>query len=296
MTLWDAFKAGFGFLSVIPVGITMEGIEALMKRLYMYPIVGFFLGLIIGAAAFLSEMVLPAPLTIIAVMLAVYGVSWFNHLDGVADIGDGMTAHGSLEKKRKALKDMNLGVGGVAFVGLLLLLFYSSLAVLENAAALVINSDPSFLLGLFGWTLSGLPDLSLSAGLENALKASFFIGLTVMVAEINAKQAMLTIAAFGKAFQEGLGSMTIKGATPVNFTIGMVFTAAMSVLLLGAAGLAALIAATVAALIILNTSNRHFKGLNGDGVGASNEAGRIIAIAAVALTVLYLFGGMPWML
>ncbi|MCL2142516.1 MAG: adenosylcobinamide-GDP ribazoletransferase [Methanimicrococcus sp.] len=298
MTLWDAFKAGFGFLSVIPVGITMEGIDALMKRLYMYPIVGFLLGLIIGAAAFILEMVLPTPLTIIAIMIATYGIVWFNHLDGIADMGDGMTAHGSLEKKRKALKDMAIGIGGVAFAGLFLLLFYSSLTTLENAAVFVINSEEiaPYILGIFGIVASSLSDLNLSAGMIDALKMASFIGLTVAVAETNGKQAMLTIATFGKPFQEGLGSMTIKGGTPTNFMIGIIFTTAVSILLLGAAGFIALIAATISAFIILNASNRHFKGLSGDGVGTSNEVGRVVAIAAIALTVLYLVGGMPWML
>ena len=299
MTFWDALKAGFGFLSVIPVGITMEGIDALMKRLYMYPIVGFFLGLIIGAAAFISVIILPTPLTIIAIMLATYGIVWFNHLDGIADMGDGMTAHGSLEKKRKALKDMAIGIGGVAFAGLFLLLFYSSLSTLENAAALITNSNgiiAPYVLGVFGIIVPAISDLNLSGGMANALVMASFVGLTVAVAETNGKQAMLTIAALGKPFQEGLGSMTIKGGTPKNFIIGIVFTTAVSILLLGVAGLAAIIAATIAALIILNASNRHFKGLSGDGIGASNEVGRAVAITAAALTVLYLIGGMSWML
>jgi adenosylcobinamide-GDP ribazoletransferase len=143
---------------------------------------------------------------------------------------------------------------------------------------------------------SALSDVNLSAGMITALKTAAFIGLVMVVAETNGKQAMLTIATLGKSFQEGLGSMTIKGGTSKNFTIGILFTAVISVLLLGVAGLAALVAATAAVLLILNTSNRHFKGLNGDGIGASNEVGRVMTIAAAALTVLYLFGGMPWML
>ena len=231
-------------------------------------------------------------------MLATYGIIWFNHLDGIADMGDGMTAHGSLEKKRKALKDMAIGIGGVAFTGLFLLLFYSSLATLENAASLIANSNgviAPYVLGVFGIVMSAISDLNLSGGMANALIMASFVGLTVAVAETNGKQAMLTIAALGKPFQEGLGSMTIKGGTPVNFIIGIIFTTAVSTILLGIAGLIALIAATIAALIILNASNRHFKGLSGDGIGASNEIGRAVAITAAALTVLYLFGGMPWM-
>ncbi len=163
MTIWEAFKAGFGFLSIIPVGITMEGIDALMKRLYMYPVVGFCLGILIGIITFIAEIVLPSPLTIIAVMAAVYGIIWFNHLDGVADMGDGMTAHGSLEKKRKALKDMALGIGGVAFTVLLMLFFYSSLTALENAAAELVDIQMIPFAGLFTVIGSALADAASSS-------------------------------------------------------------------------------------------------------------------------------------
>ncbi|MDL2261025.1 adenosylcobinamide-GDP ribazoletransferase [Methanimicrococcus sp. OttesenSCG-928-J09] len=295
MTIWEAFKAGFGFLSVIPVGITMEGIDALMKRLYMYPIVGFCLGILIGMITFAAEIVLPTPLTIIAIMLAVYGIIWFNHLDGVSDLGDGMTAHGSLEKKRKALKDMALGIGGVAFAALLMLFFYSSLTALENIAraGIGIGINP-IITGITGLIVSSLADAGISFAW--GLLPAFFIALTMIAAETNGKQAMLTIATFGKSFSEGLGSMTIAGGTRKNFTIGFIFTAIVSFLLLGLIGLAALIVSTLSAFIILKISNRHFEGLNGDGIGTANEVGRIVTIAAVAVILSWLYGGMIWTL
>lgn len=298
MTIWQAFKAGFGFLSVIPVGITMEGIEALMKRLYMYPVVGCCLGILIGVIAFIAEIILPAPLTVIAIMLAVYGVIWFNHLDGVADMGDGMTAHGSLEKKRKALKDMALGIGGVAFAVLLMLAFYSSLAALENVIS---GTDLNLRFMEIGLTGIIIPKLA-AAGISSTgtIVPAFLIAFTMIIAETNGKQAMLTIATFGKSFSEGLGSMTIAGGTRKNFAIGFVFTAIVSFLLLGLLGLAALAVSTIAALIILRISNRHFEGLNGDGIGTANEVGRIITIAAVAVIIFVLYGildgGMLWTL
>lgn len=107
---------------------------------------------------------------------------------------------------------------------------------------------------------------------------------------------MLTIATFGKSFSEGLGSMTIAGGTRKNFTIGFIFTAIVSFLLLGLIGLAALIVSTLSALIILKISNRHFEGLNGDGIGTANEVGRIITIATVAVILSWLYGGMIWTL
>ncbi|MDV0444773.1 Adenosylcobinamide-GDP ribazoletransferase [Methanimicrococcus sp. At1] len=295
MTIWEAFKAGFGFLSVIPVGITMEGIDALMKRLYMYPIVGFCLGILIGIITFIAEIVLPSPLTIIAVMAAVYGIIWFNHLDGVADLGDGMTAHGSLEKKRKALKDMSLGIGGVAFAVLLMLFFYSSLYALESIVPEIIGA-PTVFAGLWTYVCSAVYASDLSGAWGSAIITASMMALTATLAETCGKQSMLTIAAFGKSFSEGLGSMTIAGGTRKNFTIGIVFTAVVSFVLLGFIGLIALAASTLAAFIILRISNRHFEGLNGDGIGTSNEVGRAVTIASVAVFLFLLYGGMFWTL
>ena len=296
MSIIKAFKAGFGFLSVIPVGITMEGIDALMKNLYMYPIVGFILGIIIGIASFVFEIFLAPPLAAIAIMLAVYGIIWFNHLDGVADMGDGMTAHGSLEKKRKALKDMALGIGGVGFAVLLMLSFYSVLIALENAAGGIYELTTLPYMGILSFLFSAIADAEMSVRAGSALLAAAAVAVTVIIGETCGKQSMLTIATFGKSFQEGLGSMTIAGGTRRNFIIGMTFTIIVSVLLLGIAGLAALLVSTAAALIILKVSNRHFGGLNGDGIGMANEAGRVMAIASVAAILYIVCGGLSWML
>lgn len=296
MTIWEAFKAGFGFLSVIPVGITMEGIDALMKRLYMYPIVGFCLGLLIGLISLAAGLVLPTPLTIIAVMLTTYGIIWFNHLDGVADLGDGMTAHGSLEKKRKALKDMALGIGGVAFAILSILFFYASLSALENAAGEIYGTQALPFMGLFSYVYGAVLTSGLSTAWGSTVTAAALTATTVIVAETCGKQAMLTIAYFGKSFSEGLGSMTVAGGTHKNFAVGILFTAIVSFLILGWVGWAALIVSTLATLIILKISNRHFEGLNGDGIGTANEIGRITAVASVAVFLFYIVGGVPWML
>lgn len=265
-----ALKSGFGFLSTIPVGLSMEGIDQLMKKIYFYPVVGAVLGLLIGAVAYLGQTVFPAPITAAVIMVFVYYITGFNHLDGVGDLGDGMTAHGSLERKLKALKDTTLGIGGVAFCVLLLVMFYSAIRAIQAEGE------------AFG------PDLA---------KLMF---LSMFVAEVSSKQAMLTIATFGKSLHEGLGSMTINGATVANFSIGFIFGAAVCTLAFGSIGLFAYLAACVSALFLLNRSNAHFGGLNGDGIGMANEVGRVTALITIAL-ILQLSnngyeGGLIWTL
>lgn len=199
-----AFKSGFGFLSTIPVGITMEGIDELMKKIFFYPVVGAVLGLLIGIVAYAGQLVFPGPVLAALIMGFVYYITGFNHLDGVTDMGDGFMAHGSLEKKVKALKDTTLGTGGVAFGILVLLAFYGSIRSVQEEGIAAFGSNLPFL-----------------------MFASMFI------AEVSAKQSMLTIAAFGKPLPRlkeqtypGLGGeMTINGATRKNFLIGFIFGA-----------------------------------------------------------------------
>ncbi len=273
-----AFKSGFGFLSTIPVGISMEGIDELMKKIYFYPIVGAVLGLLIGAIAYIGQVIFPGPILAALIMGFVYYITGFNHLDGVTDMGDGFMAHGSLEKKIKALKDTTLGTGGVAFCMLLLLTFYGSIRAVQEEG-----------LAVFGLNLPVL------------MFASMFI------AEVSAKQSMLTIAAFGKPIppQEkqaypGLGAMTINGATRKNFLIGFIFGAIVCFLPFGLIGLLPYLGACTSALVLLNRSNAHFGGLNGDGIGTANEIGRVTALIILAVILKLSLngnvGGLEWML
>ena len=49
-----ALRSGFGFLTTIPVGISMEGIEKLMKHIYLFPVVGAIVGLLLAGAGYAS--------------------------------------------------------------------------------------------------------------------------------------------------------------------------------------------------------------------------------------------------
>jgi adenosylcobinamide-GDP ribazoletransferase len=273
-----AFKSGFGFLSTIPVGISMEGIDELMKKIYFYPVVGAVLGLLIGAIVYIGQIIFPGPVLAALIMGFIYYITGFNHLDGVTDIGDGFMAHGSLEKKLKALKDTTLGTGGVAFCMLLLLTLYGAIRAIQEEGLTTFGPD--------------LPAL---------MFASMFI------AEVSAKQSMLTIAAFGKPIPPqgnqaypGLGAMTINGATRKNFLIGFVFGAIVCFLPFGWMGLLPYLGACISALLILDRSYAHFGGLNGDGIGTANEIGRVTALIILAV-ILKLssngyMGGLEWTL
>ena len=247
-----ALKSGFGWLSTIPVGISMEGVEALMRHVYVFPLVGLVLGLILAGTAYIAMLALSASLVAVVVIVAIYRLCGINHIDGLADFGDGVIAHGTWEKKVQAMKDVNLGTGGGVFIAVLLLATFA--------------------------VVSGI-----SGGL---------LPLALLTAEVSAKEAMISFAAFSTSLQKGFGQIMIEKTGYRQFLIGLVISAAICAAALGPLGLVVLAGAQVAALYMVKVAKRNFGGATGDGIGATNEVARVIALA-LALT---LGGTLPWTL
>lgn len=248
-----ALRSGFGFLTTIPVGINMEGIEMLMKHIYLFPVVGAVVGLLLSGFGYVSSAVLPPILASFVVIISIYYLTGINHIDGLADFGDGVVAHGTREKKIAAMRDTAVGTGGIIFCLIAILGVFSSLvSIIEKKEF--------------------LPYLLPSA---------------LIAAETCAKQTMVTVAAFGKKLHEGFGAMTVDNTKISDFAAGLVFTGIICYLVLGSMGILALIVSQFAGLLVLNTANRHFGGVSGDIVGASNEIGRLAALLFI--------GGYVWM-
>jgi len=93
----------------------MEGLAALGKRLYLFPVIGMVIGLLIGGIGYLFGSVLPPEAASVMIVASLYYLTGINHLDGLSDFGDGFVAHGSREKKIGAMRDVSLGIGGVVF-------------------------------------------------------------------------------------------------------------------------------------------------------------------------------------
>nr|QNO49367.1 adenosylcobinamide-GDP ribazoletransferase [Methanosarcinales archaeon ANME-2c ERB4] len=267
-----AARSCLGFLTTIPVGISMEGLAALGKRLYLFPVIGAVIGLLIGGIGYLFGLLLPPEAASVMIVASLYYLTGINHLDGLSDFGDGFVAHGSREKKIGAMRDVSLGIGGVVFC---------VIAVLGLFAAMsgILGRDPA----------------GVGVGYQF---------LAVMIAaEVSAKQAMLTISAFGKSIHLGLGSIMIDETGFREFAIGLIFSAAVCVLVfavvgggiyvgtgagagLPVLGVAMLSSAIALSLVVLRIANRNFGGISGDVIGATNEIARLGALlVAVAWMV-----------
>jgi len=238
----SALRNGFGFLSTIPVGISMEGIENLMKHIYLFPVVGAVIGIILAVIGVTSSLILSPIMLALLVIISIYYFTGINHIDGLADFGDGIAAHGTKEKKIAAMRDTAVGTGGIVFCMISILGLFVSLVSIQETNV--------FLL---------LP-------------------FALIVAETSAKQSMVTVAAFGRRIHEGFGAMTVDNTKKSDLIIGTVFSASVCYIVLGFLGIEAFIISQLAGLLVLNTANRHFGGVSGDIVGAANEIGRLAAL------------------
>jgi len=104
-----------------------------MRHVYVFPLVGLVLGAILGVAAYIATLAMPSSLVAIVVIMAIYKLCGINHIDGLADFGDGVIAHGTLEKKVSAMKDVSLGTGGGVFIAVLLLATFAVVSGLSAA-------------------------------------------------------------------------------------------------------------------------------------------------------------------
>jgi len=262
MNLFDGLLGAIGFLTTLPAGKTDRFVH-LQKRTYLFPVAGVLIGIILGVIATILMVLLPGQPGIFSVLMiiSIYCFTGFNHLDALSDFGDGITAHGSREKKVRALKDMALGTGGVAFIALYFLLLFVLIQSL-------VPVDTGTRLG------SG-------------------IGISVLVAEVASKHSMITTACLGQPIHKGMGSVIADNTGPGQLLASFLISAAICMVAMGLAGLVVLVMGMLSSVIVLVISNRHFGGINGDCIGTSNELARMVALGTIF--IIYEGGLVAWM-
>ena len=128
-------RSGLGFLTTLPVGFSAEGLESLASHMWIYVFVGAAIGVIVGG---INDALASAPnmnglLRAALTLVALYALTGFIHLDGLADIGDGLLKHGTTQERLRVIKEPYVGVGGVSFCILAFLLLFSAVTSIKSA-------------------------------------------------------------------------------------------------------------------------------------------------------------------
>ncbi len=141
------------FFSSIPIGSNVS-VEDIAKYSFLAPII---VGPILAIIEFSSYTLLHFVLGVIAGILLIGIIELlrgFNHLDGLLDLGDALMVKGDRERKIKALKDVQIGSGGIGLlvvylsfqtVAMLKLEGYSIMTLLNLISADVISRSFSLL-------------------------------------------------------------------------------------------------------------------------------------------------------
>lgn len=99
--------------------------EDLARSTIFFPVVGFMIGfLLMTVTQWLSPILSPGPLSAVLLVVSILLTGGL-HLDGLADLCDGLAAGGGRERILSVMKDSRIGAFGVMGLVIVLLLKYS---------------------------------------------------------------------------------------------------------------------------------------------------------------------------
>jgi adenosylcobinamide-GDP ribazoletransferase len=239
----------FSFLTTIPVRMDEDILTDTAKYMFLFPLIGAFIGLLAGLFGWVTSQVLPSLIVgalVLGVLLLITGL---HHTDGLLDFGDGVMAHGSPERKIEIMHDQLTGAGGLS-LGIITFLV-TAFAIAELDTDIIIQG--------------------------------------LVVAEVSAKLSMVVGAWAGKAVHEGMNSSFLEvmhGKTgTVRLLVAIIISFGIALPLLWLSGAVTVLAAVLTSLIMVGIAHRHFKGVTGDVLGATNELTRMVSLITLLAMV-----------
>jgi adenosylcobinamide-GDP ribazoletransferase len=240
--MFKAVKNLFSFLTILTPTMDEDCFTIAAKFMFLFPLVGAFIGLIAGLLGWVTSLVLPSLVVgglVLGFLLLITGL---HHTDGLLDFGDGVMAHGSPERKVEIMHDQLTGAGGLS-LGILTFLI-TAFSIAELDADIIIQG--------------------------------------LVVVEVSAKLSLVIGAWAGRAVHEGMASPFLDAMHGKKGTARLVASLAISfgiaIPLLWFAGVIVLLAAIIASLIMVGISYKHFNGVTGDVLGATNELARMVSL------------------
>ncbi|HKX21352.1 MAG TPA: adenosylcobinamide-GDP ribazoletransferase [Nitrososphaeraceae archaeon] len=247
--VFKSFASALSFLTIIPVPSAYNfDLATIAKSMYLFPLCGVIIGIIVGLVALLSSTVLPHYITSLLILVTLIIVTGVHHIDGLADFADGLMTGGDKESKRKAMSDPFVGASGTT--------------------ALIIN-----FIGLFVALIN----------FESGLKLFY----SIIVSEIIAKYVMVFQASVGHSAWSGFSSsFTIEMKKGHKIILSILITISIIYFIEGILGLLTLGIVIIIGLIILFVSYKKFGGVTGDVFGATNEISRLASLLILSTLMI----------
>ncbi|MCX6012622.1 MAG: adenosylcobinamide-GDP ribazoletransferase [Chloroflexi bacterium] len=241
--------AAFQFLTSLPFGTRRQFSQSeIGKSQAFFPLVGFFIGVVLVSLYYLFTLFLPVPVTdallIVAIVLLTAGL----HLDGFLDTCDGIAGGGTPEERWRIMRDSHAGGIGVVSVSVLILLKYVSLINIPGNDILA----ALLLMPVLGrWAIS------------------------------------YSIFTFPYARQEGLGKVFKDNSGWRGMVVASIIAVVVAFLFAGLAGLAVMAVIWLFVIAVSFYMKRRFAGLTGDTYGAINELVEVLVLILMIVIIKY---------
>jgi adenosylcobinamide-GDP ribazoletransferase len=266
------FRDLLSFLTIIPVGGKEDFIFTTAENVWLFPLVGGFIGLLAGLyfigsgiivvfflglanyfIAFLPAEVLatllPAAMTI-AFLSVITGLQ---HFDGLIDLGNAVGLRNVHDRKMVA----------------------HAWTVTYSGAVLALIVEFAAFVGLF------------------FINPLFAFG-AIIAAEVAAKLSMVTIVWVGNPSHKGLGSIFLakakKNLNAVAYLIAVLlvfpYFTLTSNLFLGLVAVGIVLVSIPVAFVMKKVSDSVFGGVSGDMIGATNEVARAVTLVLFAAVLM----------
>ena len=227
----------FSFLTIIPT--SNSDLNSIAKNMYLFPIVGIVIGLVIGSLGYGLSLYLEPLVVSLVVVASLAVITGIHHTDGLADFADGLMTKGTKEKKRKAMKDLSVGSAGI-------------FSIVLYAIGVIIA-------------------LSLSSGME--------LFKIILLSEIMAKFSMVLMAGLGNSASIGSNSPFMDSMKDKKrLLVAGIITIIPFIILGEMNGIIVIASGIVLTMFLVGLSTKSFGGITGDVMGASNELTRLSSL------------------
>lgn len=240
VTIMRLYLIALQFLTIIPIPFPLRCEERdLGRSMAFFPLVGLFLGALLVGADFLLAPRLPRPVADLLLITLLSAATGALHLDGLADVCDGLAARGDRERFLAVMKDSRIGAVGVVGLMLALLLKYQAL---------------------------------LHIPVEYKHEALLFFPIVARFSQVQ-----MTVGA-KDARGEGLGSAFIGAAGTWEFVFASVVTLAGAWQLLGLRGIYCCLTIYLFTWGLKWWFHRKLGGITGDIIGCASELNEILTL------------------
>jgi adenosylcobinamide-GDP ribazoletransferase len=231
----------FSFLTIIPAG--SSDLQIVARYMYLFPIIGIAIGLIIGLAGWGLSLFLEPLVVGLLVAAGLVLITGIHHTDGLSDFADGLMVRGTKERKLQVMRDPSVGSAGIVTI------------VLYVAGVVIALSS-----------IKG-----------------FELFYAILIGELIAKFSMVLIASIGPSAWEGSNSPFVDSMKDrKKLAIAAVITVGSIAVFQNNAGFLALGIGIALSLIVVFVSRRSFGGISGDMMGAANEITRVSSFLVFA--------------